>query len=93
MKIGFLQIIFRIPSCPSLKAKRSILKRHINFLRRTFNIGIAELDDHDDRSFCTLGIVTISRDGDMVDRTFQRVITYFETASDVQLMDYTIETF
>ncbi len=93
MKIGLLRVELRIPSCQSLKAKRSIIKRYINKLRREYNVGVAEIANHDRPYICTLGIVTIYGKNDNVDKTLQRVVTVFERSGKVQIIDYLIELF
>ena len=91
MKIGLLRINLRIPSCESLKAKRSIVKRYINHIRREYNVSVAEIGNHDKRYVCTLGIVTIYGNNDNVDKTLHAIVSFFEQSPDVQVWDYLIE--
>jgi uncharacterized protein YlxP (DUF503 family) len=37
----------RLPGCRSLKEKRSILRRYLEGVRRTYNVAVAEIDDQD----------------------------------------------
>ena len=91
MRIGILRVEMRIPGCRSLKEKRSIIKRHINRLQRQFNISIAEIDNHDNHGFCTLGIVTIHGKNDSSQKTLDRIISELEQSDYLQLYDYCIE--
>ena len=91
MKIGLLRVDLRLPACSSLKSKRSILKRLINSLRRQYNVGVAELDNHDQPFACKLGIVTIYRNGENVDKALRNVLSLLDKTPDIQVADYLIE--
>lgn len=91
MKIGLLRVRLLISPCPSLKAKRSIVKRYINRLRREFNVSVAEIDNHNHRHVCCLGIVAIYRLSKNVEHTLNQIVELFEYSPDVQLEDYIIE--
>ncbi len=91
MKIGFLRLELLIPGCDSLKAKRSIVKRYVNRLRREFNVGVAEIGNYDHRYSCCLGIVTIYNNNDAVENTLYHIVEIFTRSPDFHLKDYLIE--
>ena len=91
MKIGLLRVQLIIPCCSSLKAKRSIVKKYIARVRREFNVGVAEIGNHNQSFACCLGIVTIYRVNSSGESTLRRIITLFDQAHDIQLKDYLIE--
>ncbi len=91
MIIGLLRVNLFIPNCNSLKAKRSIVKKHVNYLRRHYNVGVAEVDNNDRWRTCTLAIVTVYSLRDAVEKTFYTIINDLEKTSDIQLSHYEIE--
>lgn len=91
MIIGLLRIQIHIPICESLKEKRSILKKHLNFVRKNFNVGVSEIDDLDLWQLSMIGIVTIGASNDRIDKTLLSIVEYLERRSDIQVSNYKIE--
>jgi len=91
MKIGLLRVKLRIPSCDSLKSKRSILKRYFNQIRNSYNVAVAEIANHDQPFACSIGIVTIYAPHQNGEQLLQQIVTFLETAPDLQVTDYLIE--
>lgn len=91
MLIGFLRIQIHIPVCESLKQKRSIVKKHTNYLRSNYNAGVSEIDDLDKWQLATIGVVTIGHSPDKVDTTLMSAVNYLEKGSDIMVTDFRIE--
>ena len=87
MVIGFLRVDLLLPGCNSLKDKRSVLKRTIAHLRKTFNVGVGEIGDQDIWRRCELGIVTIATRHDTVERTLDDVVHACEMERDLQVLE------
>lgn len=73
MVIGLLRLEVRLPAANSLKDKRSVLKRLFAHLRRTYNVGVAELDHQDAWRSALIGVVTIFNERTPVEQTLAKV--------------------
>lgn len=91
MIIGFLRIKIHIPVCSSLKEKRSVIKKHMNYLRRNYNVGVSEIGELDMWQLSEIGVVTIGHAPDEIDKTLFAAVNYCEKGSDILLSDYKIE--
>ena len=91
MKIGLLRVKLKIPSCSSLKSKRSIIKKYINRLRRDYNVAVAEIGNHNQPYACSLGIVTIFKGDQGRERILEHILDVLDHSSDILLADYLIE--
>jgi uncharacterized protein YlxP (DUF503 family) len=91
MKIGLLQVQLFLPTCHSLKAKRSIIKRCVNGLRKNYNVGISEIGDHDLWQSCWLGVVTLNSSDAYIERTFRDIVGELEKSGEFQIAEYKTE--
>ncbi|MEW5978554.1 MAG: DUF503 domain-containing protein [Acidobacteriota bacterium] len=90
MNIGLLTLEIFIPDAHSLKEKRVVLRSLKDRLRR-FNISIAEADHQDLWQRSTLGIVSISSDQEILEKTLQAVLAESEEILERNLSRYEIE--
>jgi hypothetical protein len=74
MVIGLLRLDLRLPVANSLKDKRSVLKRLMAHLRRTYNVSVAELDYQDVWRSAQIGVVTIFNERTPVEQTLSKVV-------------------
>jgi uncharacterized protein YlxP (DUF503 family) len=74
MTIGLLRLELRLPTANSLKDKRSVLRRLFAHLRRTYNVGVAELDHHDTWRSAQIGVVTIFNERAPAEQTLSKVV-------------------
>jgi uncharacterized protein YlxP (DUF503 family) len=86
MIIGLLRVDLLIPGCNSLKEKRSILKKHLHRIRRTYNVAVAETDQNDKWRRAELSFITVNALKDTVERTLRKVVRELETAQDTQVL-------
>ena len=91
MVVGLLQLELHLPTCNSLKDKRSILKRLINHLRRTYNVAVAETDHNDVWRSAQIGVVTVFNDLRLVENTLSKVASEVVNTDGVELIDQQIE--
>jgi len=90
MLIGVLIIDLYLPTCNSLKEKRSILKRIKDRVRNSFNVSISELDEHDIWRRAQLGIACISNDGKDANSVLTKVVNFIESQDLVEILNYKI---
>ena len=90
MNIGLLTLDIFLPDSHSLKDKRIVLRRLKDRLRK-FNVSIAECDHQDLWQRSTLGIVSISSDHGMLQKTLNAVAEESEKILNGNLSQYQIE--
>jgi hypothetical protein len=90
MHIGLLTLEIFIPDSHSLKEKRIVLRSLKDRLRK-FNVSIAECEHQDLWQRATLGIVSISSDHLILEKTLNSVVEETEKVIDGSLSNYEIE--
>jgi uncharacterized protein YlxP (DUF503 family) len=92
MVVGILTLHLHLPSCTSLKEKRSRIKPIISRLHREYNVSAAEVDLQDRWNEALLACSVISTDGAQVQRVLQNVIEFaVQHFHDVDFLDNKIE--
>ncbi len=87
MIIGICTCEIFIYESNSLKAKRSVIKSIIEKSKNRFNISIAEVGDNDKWQRSLIGFATVSNDNKIVDETIERVIQFFNTYTEIEIMN------
>jgi uncharacterized protein YlxP (DUF503 family) len=90
MNIGLLTLDIFIPDSHSLKEKRIVLRSLKDRLRK-FNVSISECDHQDLWQRSTVGIVSISSDHGVLEKTLHGVIEESEKILNGNLSRYHIE--
>jgi uncharacterized protein len=90
MHIGLLTLEILIPEAHSLKEKRFVLRSLKDRLRK-FNVSVAECEHQDLWQRATLGIVSISSDHLVLEKTLNSVVEETEKIVDRGLSHYQIE--
>jgi len=75
----------------SLKAKRRVLKGLKERLRRSFNISVAEVDNHDKWQRATLGIAYLDGNKASVNSALDKVLNFIETFHEIELTNHEME--
>lgn len=91
MRIGILQIELRILSPRSLKEKRSIIKPMKNYLRKQFNISVAEIDHHDVLKSSKIVIAMVGRDQTILHRELYSISQKIENRYPVIIIKESLE--
>lgn len=71
----------------SLKSKRSVVKSIIEKSKNRFNISIAEVGDNDKWQKSIIAFSTISNDQKVVEGTIDKVINFFDSYSEIEIID------
>jgi uncharacterized protein YlxP (DUF503 family) len=90
MHIGLLTLDIFLPESHSLKEKRIVLRSLKDRLRK-FNVSVAECDHQDLWQRSTLGIVSISSDHGILEKTLNAVAEESEKILNGNLSQYQIE--
>jgi hypothetical protein len=93
MHIGVLQFTVEIPYATSLKEKRSVIKSMRDRLHHAHNISIAEIDDQDEWTVATLGIVAAGSDIPQLNSLLDRILNNLQDWRDATLADHRMEIF
>ncbi len=91
MVVGLLRLQLHLPACNSLKEKRSVLKRLFAHLRRTHNVGVAELDHQDVWRSAQIGVVTLANEHTLVEQMLTRVAAEVVGTDGVEVTDQALD--
>lgn len=91
MIIGLLQVEILIPGCNSLKEKRSVLKRHLYRIRKTYNVSVAETGKNDVWRRAELGFIMINSLKDPIERTLRLILSELNESRDIEVLFDKIE--
>ena len=92
MNIGMCKIMLHLPENLSLKDKRKVLKSITSRVSNTFNVSVAEVDDHDLWQLATLGICCVSNDKQYTNEVLSKVVGFITNSHfDIEILDHEIE--
>lgn len=91
MHIGVLQFSMEIPGALSLKDKRRVVQSLKEKLRRTYNVSISEVDDHDVHTVATLGAVMAGSDIPYINGALDKILGELRDWRDAELADSQLE--
>ncbi|WP_277218887.1 DUF503 domain-containing protein [Peptoniphilus vaginalis] len=86
MIIGICTCEIFIFNANSLKSKRSVVKSIIEKSKNRFNISIAEVGDNDKWQKSIIAISTISNEQKIVEETIEKVINFFDSYSEIEII-------
>jgi uncharacterized protein YlxP (DUF503 family) len=83
-------ITLRIPGVRSLKSKRSVLRPHIERLRRMASISVAEVDHHDAWQMAGVGVAIVTPDRSHMETIVGKVRGYLQSQVDIELIEFAL---
>lgn len=86
MIIGICTCEIFIFNANSLKSKRSVVKSIIEKSKNRFNISIAEVGENDKWQKSIIAFSTISNDQTIVEETIEKVINFFDSYSEIEII-------
>ena len=86
MIIGICTCEIFIFNANSLKSKRSIVKSIIEKSKNRFNISIAEVGENDKWQKSIIAFSIISNDQKIVEETIEKVINFFDSYSEIEII-------
>jgi uncharacterized protein YlxP (DUF503 family) len=89
--VGVLRLELRLPENHSLKGKRSVLRTIKARVQNTFNVSIAECDNHDLWQRATLGVSQVGADQAHVDTCLREVVRFIERLQLAELGEEQVE--
>ncbi len=82
-----MEVEFKIEDSRSLKDKRRVVKSLINRTRNNFNVSIAEIDNNDMLNLAKIGLSFVSNSSRFVDKTFDKVIAFWENNFNIEIIN------
>ncbi|WP_349410539.1 DUF503 domain-containing protein [Pseudalkalibacillus sp. SCS-8] len=74
-----------------MKEKRSVVKKVIQRLKNQFNVAVAETDHLELWQRFEIGIVTVSKDKQVVESELQQVLKFIDRFEEFEVTSYDIE--
>lgn len=87
MIIGICTCEIFIFNANSLKSKRSVVKSIIEKSKNRFNISIAAVGENDKWQKSIIAFSTISNDQKIVEETIEKVINFFDSYSEIEIIN------
>ena len=91
MVVGVLRLELLLPENHSLKGKRSVLRTIKARVQNTFNVSIAECDDHDHWQRSILGVSQVGADQPHVDACLRQVVQFIDRLQLAELGEERVE--
>ena len=91
MCIGYCQVELFFPESASLKDKRNILRRLKDRLSCRYNLSIAEIGHQKLWQRAQVGMVMISNDPALVDRSFQGIRAEIESIQPGEILEFNVD--
>jgi len=91
MVIGIARITLALPGSRSLKQKRGVVQSVKDRIQNDFNVSVSEVDGHETHGQCVIAIACISRNGELLQKTFDRLGDTLEKRRDLVVQAYEIE--
>ena len=89
--IGTARLQLHFPSCHSLKEKRSVLRRFMEHIRRTYGAAIAEVDAQDRWQMAILEVAVVSNERAHLHKMLTKIIDDADAPGEMILTDSEIE--
>jgi uncharacterized protein YlxP (DUF503 family) len=85
-------MMLHLPESASLKDKRQVFRSPSARIRNTFNVAVAEVEDHELWQRLTLAVCCVSTDSAHANEMVSKVVEFIEESSrDLELLDYETE--
>lgn len=83
-----IRIELRILDARSLKAKRAVLRPHVERLRRMASLSVAEIGHHDAWQRSVVGVAIVAPDRHSLEAMIEKVRRYVDIQLDVELVEF-----
>jgi uncharacterized protein YlxP (DUF503 family) len=87
VRVGTLEIDFRIPGSASLKEKRKVVASLKDRIRGRYPVAIAEVGHQDLRARALLGVAAVAETGAPIERTLDEIVRFVESDPRVLVVD------
>jgi uncharacterized protein YlxP (DUF503 family) len=92
MHVGVCRVRLHLPASESLKDKRQAVKSVITRVKNSYNVSVAEIEDHELWQISTLGICCTGPDPSSIRDLLSRIVDFVAGArADCELVDADID--
>ena len=92
MHLGVGRIILHLPESGGLKDKRRVSRSLSTRIRNTFNVAIAEVEDHELWKRLTFAVCCVSTDASHANQMISKIVDFVQNSErDFELLDYETE--
>jgi uncharacterized protein YlxP (DUF503 family) len=91
MVIGIARITLVLPGSRSLKQKRGVIQSVKDRIKNEYNVSVSEVDREDQHGMAVIGIACISRNGELLQKTFDQLGETLHKRRDLVIQSYEIE--
>ncbi len=89
--VGVCQLELSLHGNPSLKGKRSVVRRIVDRTRHRFNVAIAEVDANDELGRAVLGFAVVGNDGRFINRCVDRIVQFIDELGEAPIEGHDFE--
>ena len=93
MIVGVMTAQLHMQGINSLKEKRGIVKSVIGRLKSRFNISIAEVDHHDQKTSAIIAIAIVANEAGFINSRFESILSFMQKDGRFYLGKIERETF
>ena len=86
MRLTLILYQLYLPTCHSLKDKRSVVKGFKESLRNKLNVSVAEVEHQDKWQRSTIAVAWVSADSSGIDKTMDVIDKMIGTRNEIQLL-------
>jgi len=87
MRVGVLQVDFRIPGSDSLKAKRKVVSSLKDRIRARFPVAVAEVGHQELTGRGLIGVAAVGGNGGLVQRALDETLRLIESDMRILIVD------
>ena len=87
MRVGTLEVDFRIPGSDSLKAKRKVVSSLKDRIRARFPVAVAEVGHQELYARSAIGVAAVGGNGGLFERALDEVLRMIESDVRVLIVD------
>ncbi|MFV0258171.1 MAG: DUF503 domain-containing protein [Acidimicrobiales bacterium] len=87
MYVLVIRVELHLPTCQSLKAKRSLVTPVVRHLDRMTGVGVAEVDHQDLWQRATLGVTVVGSAPAVVEHTADEIDRYLWSTHDIDIIE------
>jgi uncharacterized protein YlxP (DUF503 family) len=91
MLLVYIEVRLRSEWCRSLKDKRSAVQPLLSRLHQRFNVSAVEAGSQDNHAIIELAIAALTFNAAQADGLAERLYTFVESATEAEILDWSVE--
>ncbi len=91
MIIGSLRVRLIVREARTLKDKRQVLQSIKDKIRQSFNVSVAEIEDHDNPKYIVLGFAMVSNEAHPIKQALGEIVNALKSHPIAEFVDHEME--